>query len=597
MEENPEDAIITEERQELMVSRSAKNPTRRPAHFLKPSVTSIKGPVFHLPSGAFRSPTSSATPNVIDPRLKVEFKGRLETRELIEIDEKLMEGRREITRSKACKADQSEWVRLFMETGSEIEHEAFLVLWLSRHVFPYGYNVINRNVFNIAIHLARGTRIALAPAVLSWLYRDLRLLKNAIFSKKKRNVGLNLWAPMQMVQIWAWERYPSLRPQPNSLKPGEPRMARWSTMKKKSIENVGLAINSARDNFQWRPYANSEKNWEFPKFYKEREKWVSVCLGMDEDFESFARFLRPSELVGLDCLERYFPHRVAMQFGMDQDLPGLVPRFNETPEIAWENYSRPIKDGRLHVPPRLFKSDVTARYLEWWKQSKLSQKDTVKGAKGKKSITESPRKPLEDPTGKSVENNALGTPPKRKRVNRLNTAKSGGKDEKSITKSLGKLLQIPNGMNVEIDALHTPPKRKRVKGVQPVGKDEHVIKGVQPAGNTISGDGKCIPQPKPQIPSSLTADNGAGKKMESPVEFVKNTVRGKALMGGSHIPSENASENSVGIPRDDGVSIASDGGNIRTQSTIHISGLEMRTSKLEKVFAQLKAKKLPVWSV
>lgn len=229
----------------------------------------------------------------------------------------------------------------------------------------------------------------------------------------------------------------------------------------------------------------------------------------------------------------------------------------------------------------MFKSDVTARYLEWWKQSKLSQKDTVKRAKGKKSITESPRKPLEDPKGKSVENNALGTPPKRKRVN---TAKSGGKDEKSITKSLGKLLQISNGMNVEIDALHTPPKRKRVKGVQP-------------AGNTISGDGKCIPQPKPHIPSSLTADNGAGKKMESPVEFVKNTVRGKALMGGSHIPSENANENSVGIPRDDGVSIASDGGNIRTQSTIHISGLEVRTSKLEKVFAQLKAKKLPVWSV
>ncbi|KAG5546525.1 hypothetical protein RHGRI_018642 [Rhododendron griersonianum] len=88
---------------------------------------------------------------------------------------------------------------------------------------------------------------------------------------------------------------------------------------------------------------------------------------MDEDFESFARFLRPCELVnlrifelvGFDSLERYLPHRVAMQFGMDQDLPGLVPRFNDIPEVAWENYNRPIKDGRLYVPSRLYKSDVT----------------------------------------------------------------------------------------------------------------------------------------------------------------------------------------------------------------------------------------------
>ncbi|KAG5546498.1 hypothetical protein RHGRI_018623 [Rhododendron griersonianum] len=93
---------------------------------------------------------------------------------------------------------------------------------------------------------------------------------------------------------------------------------------------------------------------------------------MNEDFESFARFFRPCELVnlrifelvGFDSLERYLPHRIAMRFGMDQDLPGLVPRFNDIPEVAWENYSRPIKDGRLYVPSRLYKLDVTTQYLE-----------------------------------------------------------------------------------------------------------------------------------------------------------------------------------------------------------------------------------------
>ncbi|XP_058220044.1 uncharacterized protein LOC131330469 isoform X1 [Rhododendron vialii] len=662
MEENPEDTI-TEEREDLMISPSGKNPTRRPAHFLKPSVTSVEGPVFHLPSGTFLSPTSTDVP------LKVEFKGcrdptrtwkswfyrmhsihqstwkkagiyeaivnstyqirvnreivlgfaekwcsdtntfvfdwgegtitledvlvlggysvlgksvltPLENREMVEIDKKLMKGRIEILKSKANKADQSTWANLFMGSGSEIEHEAFLVLWLSRHVFPYGYNVINRNVHSIAIHLARGTRIALAPAVLSWLYRDLRQLKNALLSKRMRKVGLRLWAPLQMVQIWAWERFLTLRPQPNPLKPGEPRMARWNKMKNKNIENVGMALNSARECFQWRPYAISEKNWVFPKFYIEREEWVSVCLGMDKDFELFARFLRPSELVGLDCLECYLPHRVAMQFGMDQDLPGLVVRLNDTAEIAWENYSRPIKNGRLYVPSRLFKSDVTTRYLEWWKQSKLAQNNAVKRAKAEKSITKSTRKPPEVPKGKNVENDALGTSTKRER---FKPAKL--RNEKSITNSLVKSLQIPKGK-----------KRKRVdKEAKSVGKDKHRLG--DSAGKKKSCDGKCLPQPQPQIPSSLTADNGAGKKMEYQVEHRENTLRGEAMMGGSHGPSEKVIESHVEIPSDDGVNIGNNGRNISTQSTIDVPGLEARVSKLETVFAWLKAEKFGVRSI
>ena len=57
------------------------------------------------------------------------------------------------------------------------------------------------------------------------------------------------------------------------------------------------------------------------KFYKERKEWVSVDSNMDEEFESYAQFLRPGELVGLDCIEQYLPHCVAKQFGLDQDLP------------------------------------------------------------------------------------------------------------------------------------------------------------------------------------------------------------------------------------------------------------------------------------
>ena len=64
-------------------------------------------------------------------------------------------------------------MKKFMNTGSDIEHEAFLVLWLSRFVFPISYSLVTQRVFPIAVHLARGTKIALAPAILATIYRDL----------------------------------------------------------------------------------------------------------------------------------------------------------------------------------------------------------------------------------------------------------------------------------------------------------------------------------------------------------------------------------------------------------------------------------------
>jgi len=66
-----------------------------------------------------------------------------------------------------------------------------------------------------------------------------------------------------------------------------------------------------------------------------------------------------------------------MQFGMDQDVPSYVPRFNETKLMAWKNYCRLIFDQNLYFPPRLFEADVTIRYAMWWKQSVLGHVDFV----------------------------------------------------------------------------------------------------------------------------------------------------------------------------------------------------------------------------
>jgi hypothetical protein len=262
----------------------------------------------------------------------------VQTQELKEIEQKLYQARAEAVRSKARKACPHFWIKEFMNSGSEIEHEAFLVFWLSMFVLPNS-RTIRQQVFPVAIHLAKGTRIALAPAVLASIYRDLSSLKKTIVALNKFCPGEDknrvfeevLRSPLQLVQLWAWERFPSLQPKRNLVICSEPAFARWNKVKSVKIDNVRLALDSAGNGFLWRPYASYTYNRAFPKLYGEKGMWVPVDPNLDG--------------------------------------AGYVARCNKSPETAWSNYSKPISDVKLYVPSRISKGDVSTRYLEWWKQS------------------------------------------------------------------------------------------------------------------------------------------------------------------------------------------------------------------------------------
>ncbi|KAL0399244.1 UNVERIFIED_CONTAM: hypothetical protein Sradi_2267700 [Sesamum radiatum] len=320
----------------------------------------------------------------------------LETNELLEIENILEENRRNLARPGTDR--HAQWLNLFMESGSVFEHEAFISLWLSRFVFPGNHlDGISSHVFSIAIHLARGRRLALGPAVLACIYRDLGLLREAmaastkLMSEDDSILSLTLSSPFGLVQVWAWERLPPMQPEPNFISSGGVRVARWGSPKRSEIGNVRPAINSAGVTFLWRPYALAVDNWSFPSFYKEEEELIKGG-GLSVELESFVRCLRPSLLVGIDCQEPYLPHRVAMQFGFDQDLPRWIPRGNMSLEIAWSYYSESLSDDEmLYLPPRLSESDVTIRYLEWWRRAVLCPVDAIKGLVKQRR---SPRKPL-----------------------------------------------------------------------------------------------------------------------------------------------------------------------------------------------------------
>ncbi|KAL5548312.1 hypothetical protein UlMin_003543 [Ulmus minor] len=384
---------IVEQREELMVpTNGAPKPISRTSHFLKSPQNSIDQPSPQLSSqslpknlslkGIFRgwrSPPKNWKPWVALLMPKYELLGILnqnplffhgreatitledvmvlggysvlgssvisppESSEMVEMEEKLKKARTELGR------------------GTYFEHEAFLAAWLSRFVFPDSL-LIRKFVFPIAVRLARGIRIALALAILSSIFKDLSSLKTC----KEDYSVIQLWSPFQLVHLWILGRFSALQPQDNATV-----FSGWQKVERRRLESIRQALDSDGKKFLRRPYVRNCATFGLARFYGEEEMLVPISSGLDEETESFARCLRVSQLVGLDSVEEYLPHRVARQSGFDQHVPGCHVQFVLSPKVAWEDYSKPVGCEKLYIPSRHFEGDVTIKYLKWRKSPLL----------------------------------------------------------------------------------------------------------------------------------------------------------------------------------------------------------------------------------
>lgn len=288
----------------------------------------------------------------------------------------LEEARREVNLSSAKKVTHCQWINKFSNSNSVIQHEAFLALWLSRFVFPSRNDTVPETVLQVAVHLAKGKKIALAPAVLANLYSSFRSLKEKFYENvnEQKLVKVKISALFQLVQVWAWERFSELRPQPNPYDHNQPWFSKWAGARSNPNINLRTLLANSETEFNWLPYTFDSKSLLFFKLYEEDKNDLPlVAVDMeDEQIQVIVRCLRVSELVGLHpgCIEHYFPNRVAMQFGLDQDIPGRIEiQENLRQTLAWENYIRPINDSGLMLPSTLDQPCVTVRYLSWWKNS------------------------------------------------------------------------------------------------------------------------------------------------------------------------------------------------------------------------------------
>ncbi|KAK4706712.1 hypothetical protein R3W88_033724 [Solanum pinnatisectum] len=210
--------------------------------------------------------------------------------------------------------NHSRWLNFFIKTGREF-------------VFP---SKIGARVFSIAVNLARGIRLALAPVVLASIFRDLGSLRKAMIETGRNRDRidihkLSLWSPLFFVQVWE-------RDQNYNIVSGV-RIGRWPNVKQSGVINVRTTIDSSGEFFSVEAIHVGCGRLVDSQFEGKN---------VDTEMESFVRCLRATELVGFDCQEPYRPNWVAMQFGYDQDFPKWIPRSPSNSQLTWSNYSRPI---------------------------------------------------------------------------------------------------------------------------------------------------------------------------------------------------------------------------------------------------------------
>jgi hypothetical protein len=212
-------------------------------------------------------------------------------------------------------------------------------------------------------------------------------------------MDVTLQSHFYLIQIWVWERFKNIQPQPMLIDHGDPLMFRWHKVDDRKVDNVRLALDSAMDDFLWRPYVRYVDKCGL--YYPNDEIWIPYKTDLDDKMLSFVTCMRASELVGFDSIELYLPQRVSMQFGMDQDVPSYVP------------------DKKLYFPLRFFEADVTARYSEWWKKSVLDRNNFVKKIVWtKRKISSKKHRPCAGKSNKSG-NDAGGSKSKTRKVDDL----------------------------------------------------------------------------------------------------------------------------------------------------------------------------------
>nr|GEV20940.1 hypothetical protein [Tanacetum cinerariifolium] len=302
----------------------------------------------------------------------------------------------ELDRSSYRNASQVGWIKMFKDSGSEIEHGAFLALWFTWVLVPKPPNInvvrsllLFRHKYHVDGSLSSPVvkpatvRMVLSLALsLNWPIHQLDV-KNA-FLNGDLSKTVYMYQPPSIVVARFLHHVCQLQRSLYGLKQaprawfqhfaGYANMVVFSSSRRDSHVSVSKEI-----------YFRHVANYFFgalapavlASVYKDLS-FLKDMISLDEEMPIIIR--APMQLVQNLDMGKYVKDsnensgfnkvyqemgRIKMQFRINQDVSVDVARVNGTCEIAWKFYMRPVKDAKFYIPSRLSEPYVTARYLEW----------------------------------------------------------------------------------------------------------------------------------------------------------------------------------------------------------------------------------------
>ncbi|CAL9006442.1 unnamed protein product [Prunus brigantina] len=288
----------------------------------------------------------------------------------------------------------SNWIQFFGNSDRDepCRLAAFVSLWLGRFLFcDFSQDCLHGRVFPLALVIARGSMIPLAPMFLGHLYR---LLDQVQFLEKEAagTMAVETFANSSFLQIFLWERFKGIEvsplpyskaeslvaPDENSYVPGGlPRICRWFRRMQRKGQNF-LELLDDVEKFIFRPYCVLSEGFSSAPLYADSIALVEAlatsaqsCPLRREAFLSAACLPLPT--FGDDHLEapvRYSPYRVRRQLGFDQGVPSC-PSYGDSLalcKIFWTNDSVP-GDGRplaLALANRQRIGNLSKAYRIYW---------------------------------------------------------------------------------------------------------------------------------------------------------------------------------------------------------------------------------------
>ncbi|CAL8169050.1 unnamed protein product [Prunus armeniaca] len=288
----------------------------------------------------------------------------------------------------------SNWIQFFRDGNRDelCRLAAFVSLWLGRFLFcDFSQDCLHERVFPLALAIARGSMIPLAPMFLGHLYR---LLDHIQFLEKGAagTMAVETFANSSFLQIFLWEHfkgievsplpYPKARSLvasdegsyvPNSL----PLICGWSRRMQGKGQNF-LELLDDVEKFIFRPYCVSSKGFSSIPLYAGSDVLIEALAISAQGCQ-----LRRKALLSAACLPlptlgddhsevsvHYSPYRVRQQLGFDQGVPSCPSHGDSLTlhKLFWTGDSMP-GDGRplaLALANRQRVGGLSKAYQSYW---------------------------------------------------------------------------------------------------------------------------------------------------------------------------------------------------------------------------------------